>query len=142
MFAQNKKRRAPRIEIIPMVDVMFLLLVFYILSSLALHKERGIAVNLPTAQSGEGATPSQNLVVSITPAGDYFLNKDKVSQSGLADALKAWSSNVPGGADKASVVLNADMATPHRFVVEAMDALRSLGVVNFTISTAAAGAPR
>ena len=65
MFPALGKRRSPKVEIIPMVDVMFLLLVFYILSSLALHKQRGIAVDLPQAQSGVAAAEKDEMVLSI-----------------------------------------------------------------------------
>lgn len=137
LFTPRKKRRSPRIEIIPMVDVMFLLLVFYILSSLALHSERGIAVNLPSAASGDPPAPTQELVVTITPTGDYFLNKDKVADK-LSDALVGWEKSLPGGeeaAQKVNVTLNADLTAQHKYVVAAMDELRKLGISNFTIST-------
>jgi biopolymer transport protein ExbD len=134
----RKRKRTPRVEIIPMVDVMFLLLVFYILSSLALHTQKGIPVSLPGAASGETASAPEDFVITITRSGDYFLNKIKVPSGGLASALKQWSDSLPGGPDafkKSNVVLNADMKVEHHYVVEAMDQLRRLGINNFMIST-------
>ena len=134
----RKKKRTPRIEIIPMVDVMFLLLVFYILSSLALHHQRGIAVSLPMADSGDPGGAEDDFVLTIKPTGEYFLDKKPVPADKLGAALSDWAHAYPGGLDgakKASVVLNADLKTEHRYVVEAMDELRKLGINNFVIST-------
>lgn len=142
LLNQEKKRRSPRIEIIPMVDVMFLLLVFYILSSLALHKPKGIAVDLPQAKSGDSPTVSQDLTVTITADGSYYLDKEKVPEGRLDQSLKLKCGGSVEKPASINVVLNADQATPHHFVVAAMDSLRNLGVTNFSISTASIGAQR
>lgn len=142
LLNQEKKRRSPRIEIIPMVDVMFLLLVFYILSSLALHKPKGIAVDLPHAKSGDSPTVSQDLTVTITADGSYYLDKEKVPEGRLDQSLKLKCGGSVEKPASIHVVLNADQATPHHFVVAAMDSLRNLGVTNFSISTASIGAQR
>jgi len=134
LFPARKKKRSPRIEIIPMVDVMFLLLVFYILSSLALHHPMGIPVNLPAAASSEPGAPQQPIVLTVKPDGRYFLNKDEVRLSDLGGAIEA----LPGGlaaAQKTNIVLNADLTSQHRYVVSALDELRKLGLNDFLIAT-------
>lgn len=134
LFPARKKKRTPRIEIIPMVDVMFLLLVFYILSSLALKHPMGIPVNLPAADSSEAAGSQQPIVLTVRPDGRYFLNKDEVSLAGLGGAVEA----LPGGlaaARKTNIVLNADLTSQHRYVVAALDELRKLGLNDFLIAT-------
>ena len=139
LFPQRKRKRSPRIEIIPMVDVMFLLLVFYILSSLALTAQRGIPVQLPQAGSGQpGSAAAQELVVTITPAGEFFLNKEKVDPEKLGEAVTALAGTLPGGLEavrKGSLTLNADLSVQHRLVVSAMDQLRAVGIENFGIAT-------
>ena len=138
LFATRQRRRGPRIEIIPMVDVMFLLLVFYILSSLALHKQQGIPVNLPQAQNTESASVPEDFVITITSAGEYYLDKQRVSGDHFSRELQSWAARLPGGVDsaqKVNVVLNAELTAQHQYVVTAMDELRQLGVSNFTIST-------
>lgn len=134
LFPSRKKKRSPRIEIIPMVDVMFLLLVFYILSSLALKHPMGIPVNLPAADSSEQGAPQQPLVLTVKPDGRYFLNKDEVRLGDLGGAIEA----MPGGieaARKTNIVLNADLTSQHRYVVAALDELRKLGLNDFLIAT-------
>lgn len=142
LLNQEKKRRTPRIEIIPMVDVMFLLLVFYILSSLALHKPKGIAVDLPNAKTGDSPSVSQDLTVTITADGSYYLDKEKVPEGRLDESLKLKCGGSAGRTSSINVVINADQATPHHYVVAAMDSLRNLGVTNFSISTVTSGAKR
>lgn len=144
LFPARRARRTPRIEIIPMVDVMFLLLVFYILSSLALHNQRGIPINLPAAQSGDPAPNPQEIIVTIRPTGEFYLNKERVEADKLGDALGAWAAAFPGGIDaarKLNVILNADLSAQHRHVVLAMDQLRKLGFNNFVISTEPSPSP-
>ena len=62
LFAKKRQKRKPKIEIIPMVDVMFLLLVFYILGSIGLTIERGIPVSLPDAISGEASVVEETKI--------------------------------------------------------------------------------
>lgn len=137
LFGGSKAKRKPRIEIIPMVDVMFLLLVFYILSTLAMTTERGIPVSLPTAASGE-STRVEETTISINAQGEVFLNRDRVELSDVGSALKAQAEQLPGGLEhlrEGYVVLNIDMSVPHRSVVSVMDQLRELGISNFSIAT-------
>ncbi|MBX3170686.1 MAG: biopolymer transporter ExbD [Candidatus Eremiobacteraeota bacterium] len=134
LFPARKKKRTPRIEIIPMVDVMFLLLVFYILSSLALKHPMGIPVNLPAADSSESGAAHQPIVLTVTRDGRYYLNKDVIKLPDLAGGIEA----LPGGlaaARKTNIVLNADLTSQHRYVVAALDELRKLGLNDFLIAT-------
>lgn len=117
-----------------MVDVMFLLLVFYILSSLALKHPMGIPVNLPAAETSEKESNHQPIVLTVKPDGRYFLNKDVVKLEELSAAIEA----LPGGleaARKTNIVLNADLSSQHRYVMAALDELRKLGLNDFLIAT-------
>lgn len=138
LFTQTRKRRSPKIEIIPMVDVMFLLLVFYILSSLALHSNHGIPVDLPGAASSQAEQTSKEIVLTITKDGNYYLNKDRVEGDKLSEALTVLANSRPGGLEATrqdSITLNADLSTQHRYVVYAMDQLRKVGMNNYVIAT-------
>lgn len=141
LFTQTKKKRSPKIEIIPMVDVMFLLLVFYILSSLALHSNHGIPVDLPGANSAQSEQKSQEIVLTITKDGNYYLNKDRVEGTNLSEALTVLAQSRPGGLEATrqdSITLNVDLSAQHRYVVFAMDQLRKVGMNNYVIATQAA----
>lgn len=137
LFGGDKGKRKPKIEIIPMVDVMFLLLVFYILSTIALTVGFGIPVALPEASSGETALVEET-VVTITAGGEVYLNKEQVQLSGLGQALLLKAGEMDGGIEalrEGYVVLNVDMDVPHRSVVQAMNQLREVGISNFSIAT-------
>lgn len=137
LFGKKREKRKPKIEIIPMVDVMFLLLVFYILASIGLTVERGIPVSLPEAETSEAAVVEETQV-TITGKGEVFLNHDKIKIDEIADAVKAKAGEEPGGLEhlqKGYVVLNIDLNVKQREVVKAMDQLRSIGITNFSIAT-------
>ena len=120
-----------------MVDVMFLLLVFYILGSIGLTVERGIPVSLPDAVSSEAAVVEETKV-SITAKGEVYVNHEKTTLDELGAAITQLAEELPGGLKHLQdgyVVLNIDMDVPHRRVVKAMDQLRAIGISNFSIAT-------
>lgn len=137
LFGSRKARRKPRIEIIPMVDVMFLLLVFYILSTIAMTTERGIPVSLPSAASGESSRVEET-TISVNDKGEIYLNHDHVELDQLGASLETLASTLPGGLEhlrESYVVLNIDMSAQHRTFVGIVDQLRQLGITNFSIAT-------
>ena len=137
-FFPVRHRRRPRIEIIPMVDVMFLLLVFYVLSSLAMTRQRGIAVDLPAAQTAAAPSSQPELVVSLSPRGKVFLNRHETTLDDLSGAVSRWAESHPNdflAAQKQGVVLNLDQACSHRQVVRLLDRLRQSQLSNFVIAT-------
>ena len=137
-FPRRRQRKSPRIEIIPMVDVMFLLLVFYVLSSLALTQKRGITVALPSAQSGEPAKVSQLMVISVNAAGEVFLDSDPIAADQLGETIEQRCQSRPGGIEavrQQGVIVNADKASVLHSTVTVMDELRQVGIYNFSIST-------
>lgn len=136
-FPRRQKRRSPRIEIIPMVDVMFLLLVFYVLSSLALTQNKGIPVQLPSAQSAENASGPQMVTVTVDSKGDVYLNTDKVAVTELSKKLETLCLTRPGGLEavrKEGVILNSDQDSQLGTTVKVMDQLRKLQIYNFALS--------
>lgn len=137
-FARPRKKRSPRIEIIPMVDVMFLLLVFYVLSSLAMSQNKGIQVALPAASTGQASAVPQIVVVTVDSQGQVFLLQEKVEVAELSTKIQELAAGRPGGMEalqKDGIVLNADQASQMKQTVAVMDQMRQIGVYNFSIST-------
>src|SRR5262245_55931246 len=112
-----------RIEIIPMIDVIFFLLVFFMVSTLSMTINRGLPVNLPTAASSQKEL-RETLNLTLTQDGALFLNKEPVTLQGLGPRIKTALVADP----ELLVILNADGDVRHQAVVEAMDELRSAGV--------------
>ena len=137
LFPDRNRHRRPKIEIIPMVDVMFLMLVFYILSTIALTVQLGIPVDLPEASTSERSRVEE-IVITIDKEGSVFLNRKKISVDNLGPALEETAAKIPGGLEhlqQGAVVLNADLETRHRQVVRVMNELRGVGVTSFAIAT-------
>ncbi len=137
-FARPPKRKSPRIEIIPMVDVMMLLLVFYVLSSLAMTQTKGIDVQLPSAQSGQASAAPQQVVVTVNSSGEVYLQQQLVPVEQLGAQVQQLCQSRPGGLEavqKEGIILNADQSSQMRQTVGVMDQLRQVGIYNFSIST-------
>lgn len=118
------------INIAPMIDVVFAVLTFFILSSLYLSRSEGLPVNLPTA-SNTALQNEASLTLTITPAGELFLGQQLVTLEALPAEVEALL--IPG--QPALVTIQADAATDHGQVVAAMDRIRSLEGVRLGIAT-------
>jgi biopolymer transport protein ExbD len=118
-----------RIEIIPMIDTIFFLLVFFMISTLSMEHYRGLRVNLPKAASGTQA-PADNATITLTQDGGMYLNKDAIERAALTNALRIRLERNP----ELLVLVNADGAVPHRYVVEVMDDARRAGVTKVAIA--------
>lgn len=117
------------VNILPMIDVIFAILAFFILSTLYLTKAEGLPVNLPQATT---ATPENQIdaTVTITPDGNLFLNDQAIALADLAEAVRAIAPNQP-----IMITIRADEATPHGKVIAAMDQLRKVNGVRLGIAT-------
>jgi biopolymer transport protein ExbD len=123
-----RARRRGRIEIIPMIDVMFFLLATFMLASLSMQNLHSLAVNLPRGQ----AAPMQlrkPVTLTVTQAGDILINEQKVTLDTLGEALKP----LLAGPDS-DVVVAADSAAPNGVVVQAMLRARAAGAEHFQIA--------
>jgi biopolymer transport protein ExbD len=129
MRIERRSMKKARIEIIPMIDTIFFLLVFFMISSLSMSRFKGMPVNLPKAASGQQA-PAESATITIDKTNQIFLDKQPVDQTGLADLLRAQLAKNPD----LLVVINADDGVEHGRVVEIMDIARSANVVKMAIA--------
>jgi biopolymer transport protein ExbD len=118
-----------RIEIIPMIDTIFFLLVFFMISTLSMARFTGVQVNLPKAASGS-QPPTETVVISLTKEEQLFFNKTQVSKDSLLQSLRAELAKNP----ELLVVINADDGVQHGRVVEIMDDARQTGVSKLSIA--------
>lgn len=118
------------VNILPMIDVIFAILAFFVLSTLYLTRAEGLPVSLPEAVT---ATPQNQIDVTLTIAanGDLLLGDRPTSLPDLATEITdLTTSNQP-----ILVTIRADAATPHGRVVAAMDQLRKVEGVRLGIAT-------
>lgn len=118
----------PYINIVPMIDVVFAILTFFIMSSLFLSRSEGLPVNLPRARTAQSQQQSK-LTVTIDREGDVFLDRQPIQVDDLADRVKALIGN-----QERLVVINADEKVEHGQVIAVMDQLRSVQGVKLGIS--------
>ena len=123
-------KKKARIEIIPMIDTMFFLLVFFMIATLSMTMQKGMPVNLPTAGSATDNVPEQ-VSLTLTKKGELFFNKEPISVLELEPRLQSL---VDKGEDP-SVVIKADEAVSHGRVIEVMDSIRKTGILNMAIAT-------
>ncbi len=129
MRIQRRTPKKARIEIIPMIDTIFFLLVFFMISTLSMAQYRGMPVNLPKAASGQQAPP-ESAAITIDNQGRLFVDKQPVEKSMLGDLLRQQLDQT---ADLL-VVINADDAVEHGRVVEVMDIARNANVARMAIA--------
>lgn len=129
MRIQRRSLKKARIEIIPMIDTIFFLLVFFMISTLSMAQYRGMPVNLPKAASGRQA-PAESAAITIDKQARLFLNKQAVDKADLGDLLRR---QLAKNADLL-VVINADDGVEHGHVVEVMDIARSANVARMAIA--------
>jgi len=123
-----RARKRGRIEIIPMIDVMFFLLATFMLASLAMQNLHSLAVNLPQGQAA--AMPvNQPVTLTVTADSRVLINKTPVTLDTLGATLKP----LLHGADT-DVIVAADSAAPNGITVQAMLAARTAGAQHFMIA--------
>ncbi len=119
-----------QIQIIPMIDVIFCILTFFILAALQLTRQQGINIDLPKASTGE-VQMRQMLVVSIDAAGQTFVDQELVDRSGLLSQLQQYRNQNPDGL----LVLNASQNAFYNDVIEVLDVLRAVGGDKVALAT-------
>lgn len=124
-------RKKARLEIIPLIDIMFFLVATFMMVSLSLIKNEGIDVQLPIARSGESIPRQESATLTITAAGDLYFNKKPVSLEALGQHIQEYRLQTPEGI----ILINADKAATMSRSLEILDCLRLLGVSKIAFQT-------
>lgn len=123
--------RKARVEIIPLIDVMFLLVAFFMVVSMSMVMQKGIFVDLSPAETADSSMKEDNsLIVSVDEEGIFYLNKEVIELVSLKEFLmkKARFNK------DTDVVINADKKARHEMVVQALDVVRKSGLHNVIFS--------
>ena len=130
MRIRREFTKRPRIEMIPLIDVVFLLLVFFIYSMLSMTVHRGLPVDLPTAST---ATVDEETFITITLQrdGQLFLEDRAVDTRTLPSLLIKERKQNPD----LQVYLRADREVSYQKAVEVMDLVRSAGIHKLALET-------
>jgi biopolymer transport protein ExbD len=129
-------KKKPRIEIIPMIDTMFFLLVFFMIATLSMTMQQGMPVNLPEASSTTDKV-TEPISLTITEHEDLYYNKELMTIDELHTRLLGL---IQRNADP-TIVINADEHVEHGLVIKVMDTVRLTGIHNMAIATKPATTP-
>jgi biopolymer transport protein ExbD len=132
----RSKRRA-RIEIIPLIDIIFFLLATFVMVSLSMVKNRAIPVNLPAAASGAPQERQDSASITITAKSEIFFNKQPVDATQLDAALKVLLAGNPDP----RVFISGDTKAEFGKAIEVLDRVRRLGITKVAIETEPKPAP-
>ena len=119
----------PRINILPMIDVIFAILVFFIVSSLYLTRSEGLPVNLPRATTAE-VQKTKQITVSLDEQGKLTID----SKPTQINQLKAEIEQLIETDSNTTVIVNADKSVEHGQVVDIIDQLRQIPDVQLAIA--------
>lgn len=129
------KRKGARIEIIPLIDIIFFLLATFIMVSMSMTKNQGVQVSLPVAASAGKLDEQQELekalTLSVNEKGEVFYNKEKVTLAQLPLRLQ----NFKTASKDPKVILNSDAAADFKHVVAVLDEVRKIGISKVGINT-------
>jgi biopolymer transport protein ExbD len=132
MNFRSKPRKSPEVDITPLIDVVFLLLIFFMVSTTFEHESQ-ILIELPEATGEEMKREKQELDITINIAGTFFVNQREVVNTEI-ETLKMAISKAIGDQGNIPVIINADARTPHQSVMTVMDAASQLGLTKMTFS--------
>lgn len=138
MNFKTHRRERLSLDITPLIDVVFLLLIFFMVSS-TFEKQARLKLDLPEASARSETSPAETVVIGIDEKGRYFIN-DRSLVNTQKETLKLALVKTIGDKKDTPLVLRADARTPHQAVVNAMDVAAQLGLTRMSIATLDNGA--
>jgi biopolymer transport protein ExbD len=123
----------PEVNLTPLIDVVFLLLIFFMVSTTFEHQSR-IQIELPEATASPVEIEEDSIEIIIDAQGRYFIGEEQVVNTELK-TLKSAISKAVGDRDTVPVTIRADANTPHQAVITALDATSQLGLTRISLAT-------
>ncbi len=124
-------RKKARIEIIPLIDIVFFLLATFVMVSMSMVKNQGILVKFPSVQTGTPQERRVSVTVGVAEDGGVYLDKEKISRSQLAGKLKQLLST----STDLSISIHGDEKAAFGDAVGVLDEVRRLGIKKVSIQT-------
>tara|TARA_R110000822_G_scaffold34103_8_gene97061 strand:+ start:12040 stop:12474 length:435 start_codon:yes stop_codon:yes gene_type:complete len=132
---RRKKTEEASVNLTPLIDVVFLLLIFFMVST-TFTRETQLKLDLPQAASGEqiDSSDAQQIELIISASGDIAVNGMALAATSL-DSLKTALQRESAGDNSLPLIITADAQTPHQAVILAMDAAGQLGFSRLRLTT-------
>lgn len=125
----------PEVNLTPLIDVVFLLLIFFMVST-TFEQQSRIQIELPEATATPAEAEDEILEIVIDAQGRYFIGERQVVNSEIK-TLKSAISKAVEGREPLTVIIRADASTPHQAVITALDASSQLGLTKISLATSA-----
>jgi biopolymer transport protein TolR len=131
---RRREAETTKIDIVPLIDVIFLLLFFFVIMSIQMIVQKGMPVNLAQVEQTNSIQKQKTPVVTVQSNQNVYLNKNQVSLEELEQQLTKWK----GKSDRDQLLLNVDRDVRQGTVVDVTDAVRSADIENivFTVEPA------
>jgi len=130
MQLRKRAKRDYTVDITPLVDIVFLMLIFFMVST-SFKVASSLKLELPSSQSQEQVSEQQEVIISVSEKGQFYVQDEPVSDADLRKRIL----NETKGDPNMRIVLRADAKAQHRYVVRALDVLRDLGMGKVAIAT-------
>ena len=127
--------KKPRIEMLPLIDIVFLLLVFFIYAMLSMAVHRSLPVSLPVSSSAEIST-ELNVAITVNHSGEIFIDSTKVSLEELQSVLQEKMQQADN-AKSVQVDLFADKSLSYEGLYRILDSIRTTGISNVSLQAEA-----
>ena len=128
---QVYQRKRARIEIVPLIDIIFFLLATFVMVSLSMAKNQGITINLPVATTSQPIDRAVAKTVTVTKNGDIFLDKERMGIGEVSNHLRQLKSQNKD----ITILINGDDAADFGIVVMILDEVRNPGISKVSIQT-------
>ncbi|MBD8899842.1 biopolymer transporter ExbD [Rhodanobacter sp. DHG33] len=132
-IGNDRRRDEFEINVVPLIDVLLTLLMFFVLTSTFVQHSR-MQVTLPNASAQDQDMNAPALIITVGRDGRYWVGSDAVPGEGIDILKQVIERNANGNHDQ-SVTIRADAQSSHQSVVTAMDALGQLGFTRLSIAT-------
>jgi biopolymer transport protein ExbD len=130
MSLRSPRRRSPRVDVIPLIDVLMVLILFF-LTSMQFQEVRALNVKLPKIDSAGSNKITNQLIVSVSKEGEFYLNGNKDNLEEIGKVMKK-TAELP---QKPSVLVLADENVPLKFVTSVVDLCRNSGLDDFRLQS-------
>jgi biopolymer transport protein ExbD len=134
---QDKPRRKPTINITSLIDVLFLLLTFFLVTTTFIEQS-ALKVELPSMQNADRVQQEKRFILNVSKDGQLVYNGEATTSEGLKTLLASSSSDVDASG---GLILRADQGLPYGDVMGILDIIKGSGVKRFVIATDESGSP-
>lgn len=133
-FQRGKRHEELEMNLVPLIDVLLVIIIFLVVSA-TFSRTSELQINLPTAEANAPQEKPLTIEVGVDAAGKYVVNGKGIANSSVEGISAALQAAVNGSKEDPTIIINADAKSAFQFVVDVMEASRSVGYTHITFAT-------